>query len=184
MRPVEASSSDTVMVNPNRHRAESKATRVAVIMLLLVSAFLTALIAIGGASALPITMQIFTFAFIILFLVAAYYVFRWSRGVLAMAAALAVLLAVLSIVASAGWFSRDQTGFDETLLPAAILGLICIVLVPVLLLLVAFAMRGFNQAWNIEVLVPEHEAHENLADKFDEGGRRIEHKEDEYDERE
>jgi hypothetical protein len=101
-----------------------------------------------------------------------------------MAAALAVLLAVLSIVASAGWFSRDQTGFDQTLIPAGILGLICIVLVPVLLLLVAFSMRAFNQAWNIEVAVPEHEAHENLADKFDEGGRRIEHDEDEYDERE
>ena len=181
---MEASSSNTVMVTPNRHRAESKATRVAVILLLLVSAFLTALIAIGGASALPVNMQIFTFAAIILFLVLAYYVFRWSRGVLAMAAALAVLLAVLSIVASAGWFSRDQTGFDQTLIPAGILGLICIVLVPVLLLLVAFSMRAFNQAWNIEVAVPEHEAHENLADKFDEGGRRIEHDEDEYDERE
>ena len=42
IRVVEASTSKNVMVNPNRHRAESKATRVAVIMLLIVSALLTA----------------------------------------------------------------------------------------------------------------------------------------------
>ncbi len=51
-------------------------------------------------------------------------------------------------------------------------------LVPVLLLLVAFAMRGFNQAWNIEVALPEEEAKENLADKFDEGGRRVQHEDE------
>ena len=178
IRAVEASSSKSVMVNANRHRAESKATRVAVIMLLIVSSLLTAVIGVGGASALPPSQQVFTFAAIILFLVMAFYVFKWSRGVLAMSAALAVLLAVLSIVASTGWFSRDQTGFSEPLIPAAILGLICIVLVPVLLLLVAFAMRGFNQAWNIEVAVPEEEAKENLADKFDESGRRVQHEDE------
>ncbi len=95
-----------------------------------------------------------------------------------MAAALAILLAVLSIVASTGWFSRDQAGFSEPLIPAAVLGLICIILVPVLLLLVAFAMRGFNQAWNVEVAVPEEEAKENLASRFDESGRRIQHEDD------
>ena len=179
MCAVEASTSQNVMVNPNRHRAESKAVRVVVIMLLIVSALLTAVIGIGGASALPPSQQIFTFAAIILFVVMAYYVFRWSRGVLAMSAALAVLVAVLSIVAATGWFSRDQVGFSEPLIPATALGLVCILLVPVLLLLVAFAMRGFNQAWNIEVAVPQEEANENLADKFDEGGRRIQHENDE-----
>lgn len=96
IRAVEASSSKSVMVNANRHRAESKATRVAVIMLLIVSSLLTAVIGVGGASALPPSQQVFTFAAIILFLVMAFYVFKWSRGVLAMSAALAVLLAVLS----------------------------------------------------------------------------------------
>jgi hypothetical protein len=177
---MEASQSNQVMVNPNQHRAESKATRVAVLLLLVMSALLTAVVAIGGASALGGGTQLFVFISIILFLVMAFYVFRWSRGVLAMAAALAILLAVFAIVAAPGWFSRDQAGFDEPLIPAAVLGLVSIVLVPVLLLLVAFAMRGFNQAWNVEVLVPEHEANENLADKFDEGGRRVEHDEADY----
>jgi len=38
----------------------------------------------------------------------AFYVFKWSRGVLAMSAALAVLLAVLSIVASTGGLRRRE----------------------------------------------------------------------------
>jgi hypothetical protein len=181
MIAMEASSSNYVMVNPNQHRAESKATRVAVMLLLIVSALLVAIVAIAGAPVLPSGPQLFTFIAVILLIVMTFYVFRWSRGVLAMAAALAVLLGVLSIVAAPGWFSRDQMGFAEPLLPAAMLGLVTIIIVPVQLLLVAFAMRGFNQAWNVEVQVPEEEADENLADKFDEGGRRIEH-EDEDDE--
>ena len=176
-------STQHVFATPNRHRAESKATRVAVILLLLVSAILTAVVAIAG---MPVSsgMHLFTFVFTGLFLGMAYYVIKWSRGVLAMAAGFAVLFALLAIVAAPGWFSRDQTGFAEPLLPAAVIGLIVVVLVPVQLLLVAFAMRGFNQGWNIEVPVSEEEANENLADKFDEGGRRITHEDDEEEENE
>jgi hypothetical protein len=165
-----------VSAYPNRHRAESKATRSAVLLLLLVSAVLTAIVAIAGV---PIAaspgMQFLGFLYILLFLVMAYFIFKWSRGVLAMAAAFAVLFALLSIVAAPAWFAHDKPGFTPPLLPAPVIGLITIVLVPVQLILVAFSMRGFNQGWNIEVPVPEHEANENLADKYDEGGRRIEH---------
>jgi len=166
-----------VPVHPNRHRAESKATRSAVLLLLLLSAVLTAIVVIASV---PVAtgMNIFGFLFVVLFLVMAYFIFKWSRGVLAMAAAFAVLFALLAIVAAPGWFSRDQAGFAEPLLPAAAIGVIVVVLIPVQLILVAFSMRAFNQGWNIEVPVPEHEAQENLADKFDEGGRRIDHDED------
>src|SRR3712207_8526427 len=92
--------------------------------------------------------------------------------------------ALLAIVSAQGWFSRDQAGFAEPLLPAALLGLVTIILIPVQLLLVAFAMRGFNQGWNIEVPVPEEEVGEDLAEKFDEGGRRIEHEDDSGEEEE
>ena len=170
-----------VPVYPNRHRPESKATRSAVILLLLISAFLTTIVAIAG---LPVFsgMQLFGFVYLFLFLLMAYYIVKWNRGVLAMAAAFAILFALLSIVAAPGWFSRDQAGFAAPLLPASVLGLIMVVLVPIQLILVAFSMRGFNQSWNIEVPVPEHEANENLTEKFDWGGRRIEH--DEGDEEE
>jgi len=173
-----------VPAHPNRYRAESKATRSAVILLLLVSAVLTAIVAIAGV---PVAgspgMQFIGFVYIVLFLVMAYSIFKWSRGVLAMAAGFAVLFALLSIVAAPGWFSRDQTGFAEPLLPASVLGVILVVLIPIQLILVAFSMRGFNQGWNIEVPVPEHEVGEELADKFDEGGRRIEHDDEDDEER-
>ena len=168
---------------PNRHRAEAKATRSAVILLLLASALLTAIVAIASVpvAASP-GMELIGFLYIVLFLVMAYFIFKWSRGVLAMVAAFAVLFALLSIVAAPAWFARDKPGFAAALLPASAIGLIMIVLVPIMLILVAFAMRGFNQGWHIEVPVPEHEARENLADRFDEGGRRIEHDEDEDEE--
>jgi hypothetical protein len=173
-----------VPAHPNRHRAESKATRAAVILLLLLSAFLTAIVAIAG---MPVAanpgMQLIGFVYIVLFVVMAYFIFKWSSGVLAMAAGFAVLFALLSIVAAPSWFARDISGFASPLLPSSVLGLILIVLVPIQLILVAFSMRGFNQSWNIEVPVPEHEANENLADKFDEGGRRIEDLEEDDEER-
>ena len=173
-----------VAAHPNRYRAESKATRSAVILLLLISALLTAIVAIASV---PVAgspgMQFIGFVYILLFLVMAYYIFKWSRGVLAMAAAFAVLFALLSIVAAPGWFSRDQTGFASPLLPSSLLGVLLVVMVPIQLILVAFSMRGFNQGWNIEVPVPEHEANEDLAQKFDEGGRRIEHDDEDDEER-
>jgi hypothetical protein len=168
---------------PNRHRAESKATRSAVLLLLLVSAVLIGIVAIAG---IPVAgspgMQFIGFLFSILFLVMAYYISKWSRGVLAMAAGFAVLCALLAIVLAPAWFARDKPGFLPPLLPASVIGLVTIVIVPVQLLLVAFSMRGFNQAWQIEVQVPEEEASENLADKYDEGGRRITHDNDEDEE--
>jgi hypothetical protein len=166
---------------PNRHRPESKATRSAVILLLIVSAILTLIIAVAG---IPVAasggMQFLTFVFVVLYIVMVWYIIKWSRGVLAMAAAFAVLFALVAIVAAPGWFARDQAGFIEPLLPAQVLGLLTIILVPVQLLLVAFAMRGFNQAWHIEVQVPAEQANDpSLADEFDEGGRRVQHEDEE-----
>jgi protein-S-isoprenylcysteine O-methyltransferase Ste14 len=136
--------------HPNREKAESKATKAAVVLLLLGSAGLMAIVTFGGWSALQ-GAQIFAIAFILVYLLMAYYVARWNRGVLPVAAALAVLIAVLSAIAAPAWFDRDKSGFDNPALEPSLLGLICIVLVPVSLLLVAFAMRGFQQAWNVEV---------------------------------
>ena len=136
--------------HPNREKAESKATKFAVVLLLLANAGLMAIVTFGGWSALQ-GAQIFAVAFILIFVLMAYYVARWNRGVLPVAAALAVLVAVLSAIAAPAWFDRDKSGFHNPALEPSLLGLICVVLVPVSLLLVAFAMRGFSQAWNVEV---------------------------------
>ncbi len=55
--------------------------------------------------------------------------------------------------------NRDKTGFTDPALPAGVLGLLTLLIVPVQLLLIAFAMRGFQQAWNVEVEVPAGETY-------------------------
>ena len=144
---------DKVLLHPNRDKAESKATRAGVVLLLLVSAGLIAAVTFGGWSELQ-GAQIVSFAYIVIYLGMAFFVSRWNRGVLPVAAALAILFAVLAAVAAPGWFERDKVGFDDPTLEPSILGLLTAIIVPVQLLLIAFAMRGFQQAWNVEVERP------------------------------
>ncbi len=148
---------DTVLVHPNRDKAASKSTKAGVILLLLVSAGLVAIVTIGGWSELQ-GMEIVSFLYAILYLVMAFFVARWNRGVLPVAAGLAILFAVVAAVAGPAWFERDKAGFDDPSLEPSILGLLTIILVPVQLLLTAFAMRGFQQQWNTEIEVSRDEA--------------------------
>ena len=136
--------------HPNRETAASKATRVVVILLLLASVVLFLIVTIGGWSALvgAQAMQIF---YILVYLVMAFYVGRWNRGVLPVIAALAIIMAIFAAVATPAWFDRDKTGFTDPALSSSILGTITAIIVPVQALLIAFAMRGFQQAWNVEV---------------------------------
>jgi protein-S-isoprenylcysteine O-methyltransferase Ste14 len=148
---------DTVLVHPNRDKAEAKATKAVVILLLLVSAGLILVVTIGGWSELQ-GAQVVSFALAAIYLLMAFYVSRWNRGVLPVSAGLAVLFSVIAAVAGPAWFDRDKAGFSEPTLDPSILGLLTLILVPVQLLLVAFAMRGFQQQRNVEVEVPRDEA--------------------------
>jgi lysylphosphatidylglycerol synthetase-like protein (DUF2156 family) len=154
---------ETVILRPNRDRAEAKATRAAVILLLLASAALILVIMIGGWSQLQ-GAQVISFAYALIYVVMAVYVSRWNRGVLPVAAAAAVLFAVIAAVAGPAWFDRDKDGFASTTIDPSILGLLTLILVPVQLLLIAFAMRGFQQQWNVEVEVTRDD-----ADRYDRG---------------
>jgi preprotein translocase subunit SecY len=135
--------------HPNRDKPESKQTRAIVTFLLLVSAAILAVIAIGGwdkfQGAKPVTVF-----YILVYLLFAFYVSRWNRGVLPVATALSVILIIFAAVAAPAWFGRDKAGFDDPTLPESVLGLLTLVLIPVQALLIAFAMRGFRQQWNVE----------------------------------
>ena len=139
--------------HPNRKKASSKTTRAIVVVLLLASALLMAIISIGawdelmGAKALQVI-------YIVLYVVLAYFVWRWSRGVLPVSAALGIVMLVFALVSVPGWFERDKPGFTEPPLPADVVGLLTALLIPLQLLLIFFAMRGFQQAWNVEVEHP------------------------------
>ena len=121
-------------------------------MLLVVSAALILIVTIGGWGHLQGAQPI-SFAYALVYLVMAWVVARWNSGVLPVAAALAVLFAVIAAVAGPAWFARDKAGFDNPALDPSLLGILTISLVPVQLLLAAFAMSAFQQQWNVEVEV-------------------------------
>src|SRR4051795_4475746 len=154
---IVAAMADTVLVHPNRDKSEAKVTRAIVIVLLLVSAALILIVMIGGWAELQ-GAQVIAFVLAAIYIGMAFFVTRWNRGVLPVAAGLAVLFSVIAAVAGPAWFERDKAGFDQPTLDPSILGILTLALVPVQLLLVGFAMRGFQQQWNVEVELPRDEA--------------------------
>ena len=136
--------------HPNRKKASSKASRAVVILLLLVSAALVLIVTVGGWDALQ-GAKLLQIAYILVYLGMAFYVARWNRGVLPVVAALAIIMAIFAAVAAPAWFDRDKPGFTDPDLSSEILGTITAIIVPVQIILIAFAMRGFQQAWNVEV---------------------------------
>ena len=139
-----------IVTHPNRDKPVVQATRATVILLLLVSAGLVLIVTIGGWSVLEgaIPVQV---GYIAVYLTLAFFAARWNRGVLPVASALAVLLGIFALVAGPAWFNRDKAGFAEPAINSGLLGLLTLLIVPVQMLLVAFAMRGFQQGWNVEL---------------------------------
>ncbi len=145
-----ADQDDVIIEHPNRDKASSKATKATVILLLLASVGLMLIVTIGGWDVLE-GAKIVQVAYMIIYIVMAYYVARWNRGVLPVAAALAIIMLIFAAVAAPEWFDRDKEGFTDPTLNEDILGLITAIIIPVQALLIAFSMRGFQQAWNVEV---------------------------------
>ena len=149
-RREDPSGREIVIEHPNRDKGTSKATKAAVLLLLLVSAVLEAVVAVGGWDVLA-GMQVPLIALILLNLVMAFFIARWNSGVLPVAAALAMVMLIFAVVSAPAWLDRDKTGFTDPLLPSGLLGLVTFLIVPIQVLLIAFAMRGFSQRWNVEV---------------------------------
>jgi hypothetical protein len=141
---------DVIIEHPNREKASSKAAKATVLLLLLISVALMLIVTIGGWDVLQGAKPI-QIAYILIYLIMAYYVSRWNRGVLPVAAALAIILLIFAAVAVPGWVDRDQTGFEQPAIDSGVLAIVTALLIPIQVLLIAFAMRAFNQAWNVEV---------------------------------
>ena len=144
---------DVAIEHPNRERAASKVTRAVVILLLLASAVLMLVIFAGAREALA-GAKALLLIYIGVYVGIAVMVLRWSRGVLPVAAALAIVLLIFALVSVPGWFERDKDGFTDPALASDVVGLLTALLVPLQVLLIAFAARGFQQAWNVEVERP------------------------------
>lgn len=157
------------VIHPNRDKPECKSVKVIVIAILLASVVLMAVVTFGGWSKFE-GLKPLNFFWCLAYLVLAYYVWRWSRGSLPIAAGLAVLLLMVAVVAGTGlsgtsWFDRSNYGFAAAQsifggagLSANLLGTLTVLLIPVQVLLILFAMIGFAQGWNVELEVPIEEA--------------------------
>ena len=157
------------VVYPNREKASSKATKAIVVLILLVSVGLMLIVTIGGWSKLQ-GLKPVNIAWCLVYLIFAFYIARWNRGLLPIAAALAILLLILAVIAGTGasgtsWFDRNSVGFaaPQTMfggkgLSPDVLGTVTLLIAPVQLLLIFFAMQGFAQGWNVEVERPIDES--------------------------
>jgi protein-S-isoprenylcysteine O-methyltransferase Ste14 len=143
-------SGDAVIDHPNRDKAESKATKAVVVGLLLISAALVFLVTVGGWDTLS-GARALQISYILIYLVLAYYIARWRSGMLPVAAALAIVLLIFALIGGPQWFARDKTGFTDPLLDESILGFLTLLLVPLQVLVIVFAARGFSQKWSVEV---------------------------------
>jgi signal transduction histidine kinase len=169
MPPVRNLAPGYTVVHPNRDKAVCKATKSTVVLILLISAALMLIITFGGWSSLQ-GMKPVNFAWALVYIILAFYISRWARGLLPIAAALGILLLVISLVAALGvdgtsWFDRSNAGFAHAQsifggggLSANMIGLLTVILAPVQVLLMVFAMRGFSQGWNVEQEVTVEEA--------------------------
>ena len=136
---------------PNREKAEAKTMKALVAFVLLISAGLLLIITIGGWERLQgASVGVMTVLWAGLYILFAVLVARWNRGVLPVAAALAIILSIFALVAAPAWFARAKEGLDSPALPEDLLGLLTIIVIPVQLLLVAVSMVAFNQEWHVE----------------------------------
>jgi peptidoglycan/LPS O-acetylase OafA/YrhL len=159
---------DIVLEYPNRDKASSKSVKAVVVLLILVSAALMVIVTVGGWEALQGAKAI-QIAYILIYLIVGYYIARWRSGMLPVIAALATILLIFAAVSGPEWFARDKDGFDQPAIDAQMLGLITLILVPVQVLLIAFAMSGFRQNWQTEV---ERRPDRDREDRDDRDDRR------------
>ncbi|HEV2791107.1 MAG TPA: hypothetical protein VGV69_07400 [Solirubrobacterales bacterium] len=120
--------------------------------LLVATAVIAGLITIGGWTLLKggSGMGIVCAIYALLYAFFAFLVSRWSRGILPLAAALSMILAIFCAVGAESWFNRDRAGFDEALISSSLIGLLVIVLGLLQIVLVAAALYAFNQEWHVE----------------------------------
>jgi hypothetical protein len=158
------------VVHPNRDKASSKLVKLTVVLLMLATAALMLAITIGGWSKLE-GLKPVDFIWAVIYVIIAFYVMkRWARGLLPIAAALAILLLITAVIAGTGasgtsWFDRSNFGFGPAKslfggngLGPDTLGALTVILIPVQALLILFCGIGFAQGWNVELEVPIDEA--------------------------
>jgi lysylphosphatidylglycerol synthetase-like protein (DUF2156 family) len=138
--------------HPNREKADVVTTKVVIAFMMLATAVIAALITIGGFSLLSGGggMGVVCLIFAFLYALFAFLVWRWSRGILPVAASLSTILAIFCAVGANSWFARDKDGFEEALLPVSIIGLLVVIMALLQIVLIVACFYGFSQDWHVE----------------------------------
>ena len=157
------------VIHPNRDRAICKATRILVVVVLLVSVALMLAVTVGGWSKLEGMIPV-NFIWCAIYLVMAVFIARWARGLLPIAGVLGLLLLAIALIATVGfggtsWFDRSSASYGAAHalgggpgLSSDTIGTLVLLLVPVEVVLILVAIVGFAQGWNVELEVPDEEA--------------------------
>jgi hypothetical protein len=138
--------------HPNREKADVITTKFVIAFLMLATAAIAALVTIGGFSLLSggAGMGAICLIFALLYALFAFLVWRWSRGILPVAASLSMILAIFCAVGANSWLARDKDGFEDALLPVSLIGLLVVILALLQLVLIAACFYGFSQDWHVE----------------------------------
>jgi hypothetical protein len=167
--PARAVKPGYVVTYPNREKQSSKVTKVSVALVLVVSTLLMLIVTVGGWSKLEGLLPV-NIIWSAVYLTIAYYVLRWARGLLPIAAALAALMfvfTVIAVTALAGVTWSDRSGrdyapvhslFGTAGLSPGTLSALTVAIAITQALLIAVALRAFAQRWNIEYEVPGAQA--------------------------
>jgi hypothetical protein len=150
MAKERATREEMIIEHPNREKASSKLTRAIVVVLMLISAGLMIFVQIGGWNVSQSTW--FPTAILVaIYLVLAFYIAQWSKGMLPVAAGAAGFVLAFALVAVPSWSNRNAEGFTISTVDPGLLAFLSAMLVPLQILLIVFALRGFQQHWNVEV---------------------------------
>jgi hypothetical protein len=157
------------VVYPNRYKTSSKLMKLVVVVLMGITVGLMLLVTLGGWTKLQGLRWVNLF-WAACFVLIAFYIFRWKRGLLPIVAGGGIILMMLALVAGTGaagasWFDRSHIGYSSAKsifggsgFSDNILGLLTVLMAPVAIVLIVVAMKGFSQGWNVEQEVPEDEA--------------------------
>ncbi|HTW12215.1 MAG TPA: hypothetical protein VME01_05700 [Solirubrobacteraceae bacterium] len=158
-----------VVTYPNRDKASSRRTKVVIALVLVISVVLMLVVTVGGWSKLEGLIPL-NIAWCLVYLVIARYVLRWARGLLPIAAALAALMLIFTVIAVTSlagvtWSDRGAPGyapahalFGGSGLSSGTLSAFTLLIALSQAVLIVVAMRGFAQGWNIEYEVPARQA--------------------------
>ena len=116
---------------------QAKTTKALVALVLLISAALVIIITLGGWERLQSSsVAVMSLVYAVLYIVFAVLIMNWNRGLLPVAASLAIILAIFAAIAGPAWFARSKDGLDSPVLPEDLLGLLTLILVPVQVVLI------------------------------------------------